>query len=116
MDAEKNFRMLRSLFFDLCDELRPFITKSRTPSSSYTIVPLNKGCMRKFWLARNTVSKIICCVRKSISTQLASKYIQLPYTKEEVQYSTAFVKHGFPPCIGAIDGAIDTHVEIVKPH
>ena len=76
----------------LCDELRRYIAKSITrfgkPVSvekqvAVTLYYLSdEGRMRKaansFGLAKNTVSKIIRCVTKSISKHLVSKYIQLP--------------------------------------
>ena len=84
----------------------------RKTSSSYTIIPLglrpHQKMFNAFGFARNAVSKIIRCVSKSISTQSAPKNIQLPFTKEGVQYSAGC----FPQCIVVID---DNHVGTVKP-
>ena len=43
---------------------------------------------------------------------MGQKFIKLPITEEEVTESTFLVKHGFPQCIGAIDG---THIPIKRP-
>ena len=52
---------------------------------------------------------IIRRLTKAISNHLAGKYIKLPRTEEEVNesYSLFFEKHGFPQCLGAVDG---THI------
>ena len=62
-----------------------------------------------FGVAQNTVFMIIRRLTKAISNHLAGKYIKLPRTEEEVNesYSLFFEKHGFPQCLGAVDG---THI------
>ena len=78
----------------------------------------DEGRFRKnanaFGIAKNTVSMIIRQVTKAISNHLADKYFKLPRTEEEVNESCSlfFKKHGFPHCLGAVDG---THIAIKRP-
>ena len=67
-----------------------------------------------FGLAKSTVSKIIRRVTQAISKHLAQKYIYLPMDEVEIQNMALnfYERHGFPQCIGAIDG---THINIKKP-
>ncbi|XP_065061675.1 uncharacterized protein LOC135688686 [Rhopilema esculentum] len=125
----ENFRMSRETFTELCDELRPYIQKQRThlreSNDVETQVAMtlyymsDKGRYRKvansFGVARSTVSMVIRRVTKAISQHLGSKYIKLPVTQAEVEHHTKkFLKnHGFPQCIGAVDG---THIEINQPN
>ena len=53
-------------------------------------------------------------VCKAITVHLMSKYIKMPRTGEVVEESVSkfYSKHGFPQCIGAIDG---THLPIKQP-
>lgn len=66
-----------------------------------------------FGISKSTASVIIRQVAAAISCTMAH-YIQLPETEEEVKEKvTGFYNdHGFPQCIGAIDG---THVGIRRP-
>ena len=78
----------------------------------------DEGRMRKtanaFGIATCTVSVIVRRVNHAISVYLAPIFIKLPKTEEEVKESAAkfFELHGFPQCIGAIDG---THIAIKQP-
>ena len=117
----------RIIFLVLCEELRPYIERQRSsfrePVSVETQVAVtlyylaDEGRIRKisnaFGLGKSTVSTIIRRVTGAISRNLASKYIKLPCTENEVKESTEifYSKHGFPQCIGAIDG---THIPIKK--
>lgn len=64
-----------------------------------------------FGLEKSTISSYIRRVTRAVSDHLASKYIKLPCSEEEIKESAAlfYGKHGFPQCIGAIDG---THISI----
>ena len=65
-------------------------------------------------LGNPQLSAIMRRVCKIITVHLTSKYIKFPKTKEEMEElsSLFYVKHGFPQCIGAIDG---THVPMKQP-
>ena len=125
----ENFRMWRQTFTLLCQALSPFISRRKThlrkPISvqkkvAVTLYYLSDGGrLRKtanaFGLAVSTVSVIIKTVTHVISTHLASIYIKLPTSEQEVQASAAnfFKRFGFPQCLGAVDG---THIPILKPN
>jgi hypothetical protein len=116
-------------FTKLCNLLKPFIerkvTNMRTPISvekqlAITLYYLSdEGRYRKvanaFGISRSSVSLIIrrvCYVRThDLGPNL---YIKLPQSEEEVKTlsSKFYVKHGFPQCLGAIDG---THIFIKRP-
>ena len=124
----ENFRMSRDSFYQLCDELRPFLTKistnMRQPLSvekqlAVTLYYLcDEGRYRKvansFGISRATVSNVVRKVSLVITKELGPKYIKLPETQADVEtLASNFYKfHGFPQCIGAIDG---THVYIRQP-
>ena len=121
----ENFRMSRDSFYALCDELRPFLIRSRTnmrePLSvekqlAVTLYYLcDEGRYRKvansFGISRATVSIVVRRVCLVISYELGPKYIKLPETQSEVEalVSNFFKSHGFPQCMGAVDA---THVYI----
>lgn len=67
-----------------------------------------------FGPSRQVVSKIIRKECKAITLHQGFRYIQLPFTEEEVKdHATNFNRsHDFPQCFGAIDG---THIEIKEP-
>ena len=125
---KENFRMSSQTFMDLCEELRPFLQRQTTNMRSSISVEMqvavtlyylsDEGGYRKvanaFGISRASVSVIVRTVSFVITTYLGSKYIRLPETEDEVESlaSNFEYKHGFPQCIGAIDG---THVFIKRP-
>ena len=127
-DWHENFRMSRESFLVLCQQLEEHLIKRNTrfrkavsvqEQVALTLYYLSdEGRLRKtanaFGLGKSTVSAIIRRVCKVITVHLTSKYIKFPKTKEEVEESSSlfYAKHGFPQCIGAIDG---THVPIKQP-
>ena len=114
--------MSRESFLVLCQQLEEHLikrnTKFRKAVSVQEQVALtlyclsDEGRLRKtanaFGLEKSTVSAIIRRVCKVITVHLTSKYIKFPKTKEEVEASSSlfYAKHGFPQCIGAIDGTL----------
>ena len=123
-----NFRMSRSSFYALCDQLAPYLedqsTIMRQPVEVDRKVALtlyylaDEGRMRKtanaFGLARSTVSIIIRRVCRIITEHLGPQLIRLPTTEAEVKdkvkkFSDRF---HFPQCFGAVDG---THIDIKQP-
>ena len=78
----------------------------------------DEGRMRKvanaFGFGKSTLSKVVRRVTMAISRQLGRQYIKHPQIIEKVEeMATHFQqRHGFPQCIGAIDG---THIGIKKP-
>ena len=124
----ENFRMSRDGVYQLCDELRPFLTKIhknlREPLSvekqlAVTLYYLcDEGRYRKvansFGISRSTVSKVVRKVSYVIANTLGPKYINLPETQPEVEalVSNFSRHHSFPQCMGAIDA---THVYIRQP-
>ena len=120
--------MSRESFLVLCTKLNDYIVKSSTrfrkAASVEEQVALmlyylsDEGCLRKtanaFGLGKSAVSHIIRSICKAITVHLTPKYIKMPRTEEAVEESVSkfYSKHGFPQCIGAIEGA---HVTIKKP-
>lgn len=67
-----------------------------------------------FGISRASVSLIVKRVSCAVVKRLAPELVKLPQTKGEVEHLTSkFLEvHGFPQCIGVIDG---THIEIKQP-
>ena len=96
---KENFRMNRSSFLLLCEELRPFVQKKATnmrlpvdverqvASTLYYLS--NEGRIRKtanaFGLSRSVISNIIRRVCIAITVHLGSKYIKLRFKEAEVK-------------------------------
>ena len=112
------FRMSRESFLVLCTELNDHIVKSSTwfrkavsaeEQVALTLYYLSdEGRLRKtasaFGLGKPTISHIIRHVYKAIISHLTSKYVKMPRTKEAVDESVFYSKHGFLQCIRAIGG------------
>ena len=76
----------------------------------------DKGRMQKvansFGIGKSTVSKVIRRVTQAILKYLGSKYIVLPTNEKTEEMASIYNSHGFPQCIGAVDG---THVRVKRP-
>ena len=124
----ENFRMTKDSLLNLCSQIRPFIIKSNTQFREAISVEkqlavtlyylVDEGRYRKvanaFGISRASVSLIVRKVCYVISAHLGAKYVRMPETEEDVEF---FVKkfeekHGFPQCLGAVDG---THIFIKRP-
>ena len=124
-DWLKNCRMSKTSFEELVNIFRPYSEKQATQmikpkSTEFQIVSFlyyisDKAISRKtanaFGISRGSASLIIRKVSKAVVELLGKDYMELPETVAGVEYLTQkFLEHhGFPQCIGAIDG---THIPI----
>ena len=124
----ENFRMSKTSFTKLCDELRPYLNKTDTRMRECLSVELqvaatlyylaDEAHYRKianaFGIGLSTVSKVIRNTSYVIARVLGPKYIRTPSTEDEVMRSVRnfFSNFGFPQCLGGIDC---THVDIKQP-
>ena len=125
---KENFRMTKTSFYTVFDELRPFIQRQTTimrlpvdveKQVALTLYYLSdEGRLRKtanaFGLSRSCVSIVIRRVTRAVAMHFGPKYIQVPLTEEAVNEKVAkfFRTFAVPQCIGAIDG---THIDIKQP-
>ena len=125
---KENFRMSRSTFMELCEGLRPLLTRKSTrmrgPISVETQMALtlyylsDEGRYRKvanaFGISRSSVFITVRRVCTAISEYLGPIYVHLPTCEREVLelVSQFHVYHGFSQCMGAVDG---THMPIKEP-
>ena len=128
-DWLENFRMSKTSFEELVNIFRPYlekpVTRIRKPiltecqiaSFLYYISDeaLYRNTANAFGISRGSVSLIIRKVSKAILEFPGKNYMKLPVAVAEVENLTQkFLEHhGFPQCIGAIDG---THIPIRQPN
>ena len=121
--------MSQESFEKSCTELRRYIQKNKTRFRDPILVEkqvsatlyyfADEDTMRKvansFGIGKSTVSKIIRRVTQAISKYLGSKFIVLPTNEKDIEEITSnfYNSHGFPQCIGALDG---THVGVKYHH
>ena len=124
----RKFPNVQDIVLELCRQLRPYLKKQithlRVPISvekqlAVTLYYLaDEGRYRKvanaFGISRSSVSIIVRKVCRVIALYLGPNYIRLQSTEGKLKLAASnFEKsHGFPQCIGAIDG---THIFIKKP-
>lgn len=126
----KNFRMSKECFYELADELRPFIAPHPN-SPNYRALSTEKRLAvtlyylkdtGSLWMTANlfgihqcTASMHIHSVCEAINTKLGPKYLHLPRDKEEMlrKVSEFEIKFGMTQAFGCIDG---THIPLKRPH
>ena len=95
---------------------RPLSVETQVALTLYYLA--DEGRYRKidnaFGISRGSVSITIRKVCAAISEYLGPVYVRLPSNEQEVQelVSNFYSAHGFPQCIGAVDG---THIPIKEP-
>lgn len=126
---KKNLRLTREEFYDLVEQLRPYVSTNFS-SPNYRALPVEKkvavtlyylkdtGSLNMtanaFGLAVCTVSKVIFDICEAIAIFLGPKYISLPRNEDEMRakVSEFETKFGMIQAFGCIDG---THVPIICP-
>ena len=125
-DWLRNFRMSRSTFLYLCNEIRTEIIKKDTEMRP--AISVEKRVALTLWfMATNAdyrtiahlfgVSKASVCVNRkqvcsAILKVLLRNYISVPTGSALTTVLNGFARKGFPHCAGAIDG---THIPIEAP-
>ena len=77
---------------------------------TFFVKSFDEGRLRKvanaFNIGKSTASRIIRRVAQAISKLLATKYVQVHTTEEDVNslVKNFHAQHGFPQCLGAKDG------------
>ena len=85
---------------------------------TFFVKSFDEGRLRKvanaFNIGKSTASRIIRRVSQAISKLLATKYVQVPPTEEDVNslVKNFHAQHGFPQCLGATDS---TYIRIKQP-
>ena len=121
---KRNFRMSKERFFQLCEELRPYISEgintpnyrslSREKKLAITLYYLKDT--GSIWMTANafgvhqcTVSKIVLAVCNAICIHLCPIYLHLPQTVVEMRKKVAEfeTRFGMTQAFGCIDG---THI------
>ena len=125
-DWLSNFRMSRSTFLYLCNELRSEIAK--TDTDMRPAIPVEKRVAMTLWFMSTnsdyrTIGHLfgvstasVCKVRQEVCQAivrvLLRKYIRIPTESTLSAVLSGFARKGFPQCAGAIDGC---HIPIEAP-
>ena len=126
---KKNLRLTRNQFFNLTNELEPYISPNLLSPNHRALNAYKKLALTLYYLkdpeslivtannfgvATNTASSVIYEVCLAICQNLGPQYIRLPKTREEMRkkVSEFEVKFGMIQDFGCIDG---THIPIKCP-
>ena len=127
---KKNFRMPRAQFYELVNELHPFISPDPSSPNNRAISSDKKLAIALYYLkdtgslsmtanvfgvASNTVGTVVFEVCQAICKHLGKKYLYLPKDKEQMmkKVSEFESKYGMVQAFGCIDG---THIPISCPN
>ena len=123
----ENFRMSKSTFEYLCDQLRPFIQRQHTRLQSLLSVQRRvaitlwtlwtpaeyRTIAHLFGVGRSTVCAIVHSTCEAIVEHLISKFIAFPWGNALEETITGFERKWITPqCAGAIDGS---HIPVCTP-
>ena len=126
-DWIENFRMSRSTFMYLCNEIREEIQKNDTVMRKACSVEKRVGISlwflscgsdyrtigHLFGVSKSLVSLVVREFCHAVRKVLLPKYIKFPEGDDLKKVVDGFKhKYGFPQCVGAIDGS---HIPIVSP-
>jgi len=126
---KKNFRMNKASFYQLVDELRPYIEPNQDSPNHRSLSAEKKLATTLYylkdtgtlWMTANlfgihqsTASKHIHQVCKAINSKLGPKYLHLPRNEEEMiqKVSGCELRFGMSQAFGLVDG---THIPIKTP-
>lgn len=126
-EFRQNFRVRRSTFQLLADELKPFIQKEDTNMRKCVTVNMRlavtlwrlgtniefRSIGHLFGIGKSTCVRIVREVTEAIVKHLLPKYIQIPSGNRLLKVISGFERRsGFPQVGGIVDG---THVSILAP-
>lgn len=123
-----NFRLSRSAFQKLCQEIGPRIEKEETFAkntisverrTALTLYYLGQGVSyravaNQFGVALPTVCCIVHETTKAIVDLMTPQYIKFPETDVDIAATMkTFETKPLPNCVGAIDGS---HIKVIRPN
>jgi len=125
-DWLENFRVSNLTFQYICTKLSPFVGKRDTIMRN--AIPVEKRVALMLWFLATgadyrtighlfgVAKSTVCVIRKEVCSCIVSRllpqYIKMPQGNSLKAVIDGFCKdHGFPQCVGAIDG---THIPIVS--
>eukprot|EP00794_Sanderia_malayensis_P020819 gene20819-biopygen15353 len=126
---KKNFRMTQEMFYELVEELRPYISPDNSTPNYRALSADKKVAITLYYLkdtgslimtanlfgiAVSTVSCVIVQVCKAIGTVLGPKYLKLPEDQNEMRQKVSEfeTKFGMVQAFGCID---ETQIPIKRP-
>ena len=125
LEWKRNFRVSRTTFRHLCNELRTKLQHDSTLQETVTVKRVDIALWRLgtniefrnishlFGVGLSTACNIVHEVCKAIVDSLLDRYIKIPVGNYATEIVTDFEeKWGFPQCFGAVDGS---HIPIIPP-